>query len=105
MPDFTVFQALNPAQRRALATFQQQFNELLTDRKPPRVSTLELCKELEARLTLNDGINEVPRSIINNIINYLEAESLNRMCPPPVDEDGFNLEFLGAKPAKAGQDY
>lgn len=86
MADFTVFQAQTPLQRQALARFHQQFAELLTDRKPPRVSTLELCKELQARLELNDGINEVPRSIINSIINYLEAESLNRLCPIPVED-------------------
>lgn len=83
MTDFTVIQARTPQQQRALRIFEAQFTELLTDRKPPRVSTLELCKELQARLELNDGVNEVPRSIINSIINYLEAESLNRLCPMP----------------------
>lgn len=72
---------LLPAQKQALATFRGMFHQVLSDDKPRRVSTVELCKELEQRLSLNDGINEVPRSIINSILNYLEAESLNRLCP------------------------
>ena len=83
MADFEVFSARTPQQQRALRIFRSQFTELLTDRKPPRVTTLELCKELQQRLELNEGVNEVPRSIINSIINYLEAESLNRLCPMP----------------------
>lgn len=77
---------LMPVQKQALATFRGLFHQVLSDDKPRRVSTLELCKELENRLSMNDGINEVPRSIINNIINYLEAESLNRLCPMTLED-------------------
>lgn len=78
--------SLSPMQRSALASFRGLFHQVLSDDKPRRVSTLELCKELEQRLSMNDGINEVPRSIINNIINYLEAESLNRLCPMTLED-------------------
>lgn len=80
MPDFEVVVVENAQQARALAQFRQSFSALM-DPKPPRISTVELCKELQRRLEGNDGINEVPRNIIDSIINMLEAESLNRLMP------------------------
>ncbi len=44
-------------------------------------STKQLAEAFHERIVAQNGINEIPKYVLDGIINYCEAEAFNRLCP------------------------